>query len=323
MATPEGPQLIEGALIHRRVAWRSRRAATARAWLLRGPIAAGAAHLRGAVAPKLEGGPMRSAKPLTVDGDTCTIVGVMPAGFHVPGQLNDQVWVRPILEQPTEARPVLPDGRCATCAPSVSREQAEVRLTTAIKPVMREAVRGQGPQPGAYGFRSVKETLTGEVRETLWLTFAAVGLVHASSRSPTSPTCCSRGGTVRARELAGPRIARRRARTPRAATARRVGVARTGGRQPGTGARLHLRPGRSRRRRDRDARPSSRRSRCGDGDLRHRDEESRRGCSPASSPCFGCPGSGSASGSGRQDGRLLMACGMGTHAACSSWRRSR
>jgi hypothetical protein len=105
MATPEGPQLIEGALITDELPG-----------VLGVPLLLGPGFSRDRSLPELlisetlwhekfGGRPDAIGKPLTVDGDTCTIVGVMPTGFHVPGQLNDQVWVRPILTQPTRRGP--------------------------------------------------------------------------------------------------------------------------------------------------------------------------------------------------------------------------
>ena len=145
MATPEGPQLIDGALITDEIPG-----------VLGVPRLLGPGFSADRSLPELliseslwherfGGRPDAIGKLLTVDGDTCTIVGVMPAGFHVPGQLNDQVWVRPILKRPTRRGPFFMTV-VARLAPSVSREQAETRLTTEIKPVMREQVRRQGPQ---------------------------------------------------------------------------------------------------------------------------------------------------------------------------------
>jgi putative ABC transport system permease protein len=199
MATREGPQLIDGGLITDELPG-----------VLGVPLLLGPGFSADRSLPELliseplwherfGGRPDAIGKPLTVDGDTCAIVGVMPAGFHLPGQLKDQIWVRPILKRPTRRGPFFMTV-VARLAPGVSREQAETRLTTAVKPVMREeyAVKDHNWR---YGLRSVKETLTGKVGETLWLTFAAVGLVLLIAVANVANLLLARG-TVRARELA-------------------------------------------------------------------------------------------------------------------------
>ena len=74
---------------------------------------------------------------LTLDGEAFTIVGVMPAGFTLPGRRNERVWARAQLDEPTRRGPFFLTG-IARLEPDVTARAAESAVTGATIPVLRE-----------------------------------------------------------------------------------------------------------------------------------------------------------------------------------------
>jgi putative ABC transport system permease protein len=135
---------------------------------------------------------------LTLDGQRCAVVGVMPAGFNLPGQRNGDVWAKAQLKPPTRRGPFFLTTLARVPASS-SVETTEARITTAVTPLLRD--RYGIRDSWRYGLRPLRDALVGDVRETLLLTFAAVSLVLIIAMANVANLLLARG-TVRTRELA-------------------------------------------------------------------------------------------------------------------------
>ena len=135
---------------------------------------------------------------LPIDGEQCAVVGIMPAGFDLPGRQHDEIWAKARLRPPTRRGPFfmtvlarVPDGSAVGTV--------EARMTTAATPVLRD--RFGVKDSWRYGMRPLRDVLVGDVRETLLLTFAAVSLVLIIAMANVANLLLARG-TARTRELA-------------------------------------------------------------------------------------------------------------------------
>ena len=110
---------------------------------------------------------------LNVDGVSCNVVGVMPAGFDYPAET--EVWMTRNTDPPNTSRtahnwPVI--GRLRA---GVARDQAQAEVSGIAKQ-LRQAL---GEQTDAVDFALIplQSHLTRNVREGLWLLLGAVGLL--------------------------------------------------------------------------------------------------------------------------------------------------
>jgi predicted permease len=137
-------------------------------------------------------------RPIVLDGDTYTVVGVMPAGFNVPGQRDGAAWLKATTRQPTRRGPyyLTTIVRLGT---GVTPDTAAARLTSAVSPVLQAKF---AVEPNwQYRLRPLKDTIVGDLRQTLFLLLAAMALVLLIAVVNVTNLLLARGG-VRARELA-------------------------------------------------------------------------------------------------------------------------
>ncbi len=124
------------------------------------------------------GNPGILGKTLTLDGQSCTVIGVLPAGFRFANTDSD-LWV-PIAFEPWEmASPGSLNYRCvARLKPGVSWAQArgEMELITAR---IAEKYTRAFPNARDWGItlQPLQEDLVGGARKPLYLLLGAVGLV--------------------------------------------------------------------------------------------------------------------------------------------------
>jgi putative ABC transport system permease protein len=124
-------------------------------------------------------------KTLTVSDEPVTLIGVMPPGFHDPGQNTEtQIWLNPHNVVPDWAPNSTVDVLSirdpgflrvvARLKPGVTLQQAQTDLET-----IAARLQQQYPRPGGHGARvvSLKELTVGGVRSTLLILLGAVGLV--------------------------------------------------------------------------------------------------------------------------------------------------
>jgi putative ABC transport system permease protein len=198
MAAPDGPTLVTGAVIT---------AGLPRVLGARPLLGAGFSASREAREAligealwrdRYAGSPDVIGQSIRLEGVAFTIVGVMPAGFNVPGQRHGVVWQRAIARQPTRRAPFYLNT-IARLAPGVNPDAAASTLTAAVTPVLRDAYGIK--QTWRYGLRPLKETLVGDVRRTLLLLFGAMASVLLIAIVNVMNLFLARG-TVRARELA-------------------------------------------------------------------------------------------------------------------------
>jgi putative ABC transport system permease protein len=138
-------------------------------------------------------------RAITLDGQSYSIAGVMPAGFDVPklSRAGD-VWVRGQLPPPKRRGPYFMH-LVIRLNPGIDAEAAAPRLTEIATPILQE--RYAIKPTWRYGLRSLHDTVVGDARGTLVLALGAVGLVLIVAILNVSNLLVARG-TARSRELA-------------------------------------------------------------------------------------------------------------------------
>jgi putative ABC transport system permease protein len=137
-------------------------------------------------------------RSMDLDGESATIVGVMPAGFGVPGQRNGVLWARAELTEPTR-RGAFYINVITRLSAEASAQAAAREMTAAVTPILRD--RYAVDEEWRYELRPLKEALVGNVKPTLILLSVAVALVLLIAVMNVANLLLARG-TVRFRELA-------------------------------------------------------------------------------------------------------------------------
>ena len=133
------------------------------------------------------GDPHILEKSIRLDTDLYRIIGVMPPGFHAPGRTtearNTDVWPAttfygpPLSDNPPRNRRNVPEA-IARLAPGLTIATAQNRVD-ALVASLKKQYPVDYPAQGAWRVRLVplKETVVGNVRQSLVLLLGAVGLV--------------------------------------------------------------------------------------------------------------------------------------------------
>jgi predicted permease len=133
------------------------------------------------------GDPAIIGKSLRLDTDLYHVVGVMPPGFHDPGttprEQNIEVWAAtsffgpPLFDHPPRSGRNLPTA-LARIKPGLSVAEAQSRVDALVASLQRQ-FPGDYPAQSAWSVRLVplKDSVVGNVRQSLILLLAAVGLV--------------------------------------------------------------------------------------------------------------------------------------------------
>jgi len=132
------------------------------------------------------GDPKAIGKSLRLDGDLYEIIGVMPPGFHHPGQTletEEDAYIAagynalPFPAPPLRSVRMLP-GAIGRLKPGLSIAQAQAQLETFDAGLARTYATDYPPAAGwAPRLVSVQQDLTANVRSELFVLFAAVGFV--------------------------------------------------------------------------------------------------------------------------------------------------
>ena len=150
-------------------------------------------------------------KSIRLDTDLYQIVGVMPPGFHAPGRTTEErnldVWAAtsfygaPMSDHPPRSGRNIP-GAIARLAPGLTIAAAQSRVDGLVA-ALKEQYPGDYPAHTAWRVRLVplKETVYGEVRQSLVLLLGAVGLVLLIGCVNVANMLLARAG-ARSRELA-------------------------------------------------------------------------------------------------------------------------
>jgi predicted permease len=111
-------------------------------------------------------------KSLTLDGESFTVVGVMPPGFQFPPQRQNELWANvPFDANDLNRRGWRPLGVIARLKSGVSADQATAELKT-----IAGRFPASGPVPSAYAV-SLQEQVVGRVRRALLVMLGAVSFV--------------------------------------------------------------------------------------------------------------------------------------------------
>jgi putative ABC transport system permease protein len=149
---------------------------------------------------KFHSDPAIVGKSISLDGDPFYIVGIMPAGFVFPYDEHAQIWV-PLRQQIRPDRMLV---RNMTYLTVIGRLHSGASLDQARADMNRIAqlLRAQYPESTAGAVvMPLQETLVGEMRPTLLLSFAIVGCVLLIATANVAILMLARM-SGRARELA-------------------------------------------------------------------------------------------------------------------------
>jgi len=143
---------------------------------------------------RFDADPQVAGRTITLDGRVHAVIGVMPDSFEfpyyrtqssvasMPSGGRTEVWL-PLEPLRSSQDAPLRRGRADVVArmkPGVSLEQASAELSVIAGRVQSEHYRGTATRSGLRA-ASLADEIVGPVRSSLWLLFAAVGLVLAAA----------------------------------------------------------------------------------------------------------------------------------------------
>jgi predicted permease len=157
------------------------------------------------------GDPAILGKEIRMDTDLYRIVGVMPASFHDPGtsprERNIEIWAAtsfygaPLVDHPLRSGRNLPTA-IARLKPGLTIDAAQSRVDGLVASLKKEY---SGDYPSQMGWRirlvPLKESVVGNVRQTLVMLLVAVGLVLIIGCVSVANLLLARG-SARSREMA-------------------------------------------------------------------------------------------------------------------------
>jgi putative ABC transport system permease protein len=198
MATPDGPKLIEGSMMTAGLPGVLGVSPIAGAGFSQVPNAPEALIGEALWRERYGTSPAAIGQAIVLDGDSYTVVGVMPAGFNIPGQRNGQAWLKMLTRQPTRRGPFyyltivrVKEGN--------TPEGVAAALTSGVSAVLHE--RFGVEQNWQYRLRPLQDTMVANVRESLLLLLGAMALVMTIAVVNVANLFLARG-TARTREIA-------------------------------------------------------------------------------------------------------------------------
>jgi putative ABC transport system permease protein len=147
-------------------------------------------------------------KTVRIDNDPTRVIGVMPAGFRDQGQTREEVstelWAAGgfAADPPPTRGTRLPFEIIARLQPGLSVKAAQGRLDALVASLKKQYPADYLPQAAwTIHIANLAETLVGDVRQSLILLFAAVGLVLLISSVNVANLLLARA-SARGREMA-------------------------------------------------------------------------------------------------------------------------